>query len=357
MIGRTFVALIFVAATLSGCGGESEAAREAAAMKAATPNRVQPDGSIRLTDAERGALGLTVEAAPDGELPNATLRFGRIVSPPPNVLLEVQPTLDVADRISVGTQAAQRLGDIDAAQRELAKADAEAARARELSPQVVSAAQLQQAETAAGIARAKLEGLQAARAAETTARTQPVPVNAPIAGTIAELTATVGSLVNRGDVLARIVKAGALWVDLSVPPDDPAGDRYELVTPAATVQARLLSRGRLTDANGTRTDRLAIEGPAVLSLNPGATVSVRVGHGTTRGIVIPESAIVPTVDGDTVFVETSASVFVARPVRVDTRFGDRVRVASGLQAGERVVVRGGMALQGELLRAQLRPAG
>jgi cobalt-zinc-cadmium efflux system membrane fusion protein len=385
MIGRTFVALIFVAATLSGCGGESEAAREAAAMKAATPNRVQPDGSIRLTDAERGALGLTVEAAPDGELPNATLRFGRIVSPPPNeaqvvspvtgritspprvqlgasvaaaaVLLEVQPTLDVADRISVGTQAAQRLGDIDAAQRELAKADAEAARARELSPQVVSAAQLQQAETAAGTARAKLEGLQAARAAETTARTQPVPVNAPIAGTIAELTATVGSLVNRGDVLARIVKAGALWVDLSVPPDDPAGDRYELVTPAATVQARLLSRGRLTDANGTRTDRLAIEGPAVLSLNPGATVSVRVGHGTTRGIVIPESAIVPTVDGDTVFVETSASVFVARPVRVDTRFGDRVRVASGLQAGERVVVRGGMALQGELLRAQLRPAG
>ena len=195
MIGRTFVALIFVAATLSGCGGESEATREAAAMKAATPNRVQPDGSIRLTDADRGALGLTVEAAPKGELPNATLRFGRVVSPPANeaqvvspvtgritspprvqlgasvaaaaVLLEVEPTLDVADRISVGTQAAQRLGDIDAAQRELAKADAEAARARELSPQVVRAAQLQQAETAAGTARAKLDGLQGARSAET----------------------------------------------------------------------------------------------------------------------------------------------------------------------------------------------
>ncbi len=124
----------------------------------------------------------------------------------------------------MGTQAAQRQGDIDAAQHELTKAEADAERARALSPQVVSAAQLQQAETAVATARARLEGLQAARAAETTARMQAVAVTAPIAGVVADLTAMVGAIVNRGDVLARIVRSGPLWVDVSVPPDEPVGD-------------------------------------------------------------------------------------------------------------------------------------
>lgn len=386
MIGRIASAvLLTMTAVVAGCGGESEATREAAAMKAATPNRVQADGSIRLTDADRAALGLTVQTAAEGDLPNAALRFGRVVSPPANEaqvvspvtgrilrpprvqlgaivaagapLLEIEPALDVADRISVGTQAAQRQGDIEAAQRELTKAEAEAARARALSPQVVSTAQLQQAETAVATARARLEGLQGARVAETTARTQAVPVTAPIGGAVADLTATVGSLVNRGDVLARIVKAGALWVDLSVPPDDPIGDRYELVTTTGLISAGLLSRGRLTDIGGTRTDRLAVASAAVSTLSPGASVSVRVGHGATRGVVIPESAIVPGVESDTVFVETTPGLFASRSVRVDARFGGQVRVVSGLKPGDRVVVRGGMALQGELVRAQLRPAG
>src|SRR2546422_2964811 len=150
-------ALLAMTAVVAGCGGESEATREAAAMKAATPNRVQADGSIRLTDADRAALGLTVQAAAEAELPNATLRFGRLVSLPANEaqvvspvtgritrpprvqlgatvaagapLLDIEPALDVADRISVGTQAAPRQGDIEAAPRELTKTEADAERA------------------------------------------------------------------------------------------------------------------------------------------------------------------------------------------------------------------------------------
>lgn len=380
------VASLVLASMMSAaCAGGGEATREAEAMKAATPNRVQADGSIRLTDADRTALGLVVQTVADADLSNSTLRFGRVVSPPANeaqvaspvtgriirpprvqlgttvamgaTLLEIQPTLDVGERISVGTQAAQREGDIEGAQRELAKAEADAARARALSPQVVSAAQLQQAETALAVARAKLEGLQGARTAETTARTQAVPVPAPMAGVVADLTATVGSAVARGDTLARIVKPGPLWIDIAVPPDDPVGDRYEVITANGTIAARLLARGRLTDVGGTRSDRLAIDAAAASSLTPGTTVSVRVGHGGTRGILVPESAIVPGVETDTIFVEVSASTFAPRPVQVAARFGGQVRLSTGLKPGERVVVRGGMALQGELVRSQLRPAG
>jgi membrane fusion protein, heavy metal efflux system len=292
---------------------------------------------------------------------------GRIVQPPRvqlgavvtqgMALLEVVPALDVADRISVGTQAAQRLADIEAAEREVAKADADLARARVLSPQIVSAAQLQQAETAAATAKARLDGLQAARAAETTARTQPVPVLAPMNGAVAELTVIVGTLVNRGDVLARIVRAGPLWIDVSVPPDDLIGDRYEVTTRSGTASARLLSRGRLTDASGTRQDRLLVDAPAAAMLTPGGSVSVQVGHGVTRGIVLPEGAVAPGVESDTVFVEVAPGSFAPRSVQIAARFGGQVRLASGVAPGERVVVRGAMALQGELVRTQLRPAG
>jgi len=377
-------ALVCVIVSVS-CGGESEATREAEAMTSATPNRVQVDGSIRLTDDDKAALGLEVQSATEAELSNAILRFGRVVSTPANAaqvvspvtgrisrpprvqlgqvveagapVVDVQPSLDVPERISVGTQAAQRQGDIEAAQRELTKAEADAERARALSPQVVSAAQVQQAETAVATARARLEGLQAARSAETTERTQTVTVTAPMAGAIADLTTSVGALVNRGDVLARILRPGPLWVDVSVPPDEPVGDHYEVLSGTTVIPARFLTRGQLADAAGTRMDRLVVENSGAPPLTTGSTVSIRVGHGAARGIVVPESAIVPGVETDTVFVETSAGTYVARPVQVGARFGGRVRISTGLTVGDRVVVRGGMALEGELVRAQLRPAG
>ena len=72
------VSLAFAAA----CGGQSEATRGAEAMKAATANRVQADGSLRLTDQDRSALGLVVQPTTEADLPNTSLRLGRITSPP-----------------------------------------------------------------------------------------------------------------------------------------------------------------------------------------------------------------------------------------------------------------------------------
>jgi multidrug efflux pump subunit AcrA (membrane-fusion protein) len=83
-------------------------------------------------------------------------------------------------------------------------------------------------------------------------------------------------------------------------------------------------------------------------------VSVQVARNALRGIVVPESALVPGVNGDTVFVETSSGVFTAREVQVVARFGGQVRLSSGLKPGDSVVVQGAMGLQGERLRSQLR---
>jgi RND family efflux transporter MFP subunit len=370
-----------LAITLAACG-ESESAREARAMKDATPQRLRPDGTIQLSEQDRAALGLIVAPAAEGDVPESTVRFGRVVSPLANqgqvvspvsgrvtrppfvqlgaavkagaVLLDILPALDTPDRIAVGTQSAEREGQIEAAEHELTQAEAAAARARQLSPQIVSAAKLQEAETAVATARAKVEGLRNARTAATQAQSQPVPVSVPIAGTVAAITVEVGALVNKGDVLAQILREGRVWIDVSVPPDDPIGDRYVVTTPAGPIAARLLTRGAVIDPDGTRHDRLVVDAAQSAGLRPGASVSVQVAHGATHGIVIADSALVPGVDSDTVFVETSSGIFTARPVQVAARFEQQVRVASGLNSGDRVVVQGAMALQGERLRSQLR---
>ena len=372
---------IALAFPLVSCG-ESESAREARAMKDATPQRLRPDGTIQLSDQDRQALGLVVTPAAEADLSESALRFGRVVSPLSNqgqvvspvsgritrppfiqlgsavkagaVLLEILPALDTPDRIAVGTQSAEREGQIEAAEYELTQAEADAARARQLSPHIVSAAKLQEAETAVATARARVEGLRNARAAATQAQSRPVPVSVPIGGTVAAITIEVGALVNKGDVLAQILREGSVWIDVSVPPDDPIGDRYVVTTPAGPITTRLLTRGAVIDPDGTRHDRLVVDAEQSAALRPGASVSVQVAHGASRGIVIAGSALVPGVDTDTVFVETSSGIFAARPVQVAARFEKQVRVASGLNAGDRVVVQGAMALQGERLRSQLR---
>ena len=375
------VLTIVLAVSAVSCG-ESESAREARAMKDATPQRLRPDGTIQLSDQDRTALGLVVASAAEGDLAESALRFGRVVSLSANeghvvspvtgrvtrppvvqlgaevkagaVLVEIMPALDTPDRIAVGTQAAEREGQIEAAAGGLAQAEAEAARARQLSPHIVSAAKLQEAETAVVTARARLDGLRNARTVASHAQTNPVSVSAPIAGTVTAITVDVGALVNKGDVLARVVREGPVWIDVSVPPDDPVGDRYVVTRSSGTIAARLLARGSVMDADGTRHDRLVVDAAQSAGLSPGASVSVQVAHGASRGIVIADSALVPGVDTDTVFVETASGIFAARPVQVAARFEKQVRVASGLKVGDRVVVQGAMALQGERLRSQLR---
>lgn len=362
--------------------GESESTREARQIAEATPQRLRPDGSIQLTAADRAALGLVTVPAAEGDLPESALRFGRVLSPPvaearvvspitgrltraPFVqvgaavrsgvpMLEIMPVLDTPDRIAVGAQTAEREGQIEAAGREVAKAETDAQRARALSPQIVSAAKLQEAETALATARARLDGLRGASAASEQAQMRAVTVTAPIAGLVSAINVAVGALVNRGDVLAEIVAAGPRWIDVLVPPDDPPGDAYEVSVPSGFIPARRLARGVVVETDGTRHDRLVVDAPRSTALSVGSTVSVYVSHGTARGIVVPESALVPGVDTDTVFVEASPGMFAPRPVRVVSRFAGKVRLDAGVKPGEPVVVQGTMSLQGERLRSQLR---
>lgn len=371
----------FVVLAMPGCGAGRGGDDE---QPVAAPQRVQADGTIKLSPTDRTALGLAVAQASEETLPESIVRFGVVVVPPGDdapiispvsgriaqtpvvslgtsvradaVIAEVMPVLDAPDRINVGTQSAEREGQIEVARREVAKAEAERDRARSLAPQIVSAAKVQEAETAAAQARAHLDALDQARSVSSDVQTHVVSVRAPIAGTLVALTVNVGASVKTGDVLGRVLRPGSLWVDVAVPPDEPSGDAYEILSGDRRISARLLTKGAITEADGTRHDRVVVDQAGTAALTPGASVTVRVAHGASRGVVVPEDALVPGIDSDLVFVEIAPSVFISRAVRVDARYGGRVRIASGLHAGDQVVVQGAMALYGERVRAQLQPS-
>ena len=79
---------------------------------------------------------------------------------------------------------------------------------------------------------------------------------------------------------------------------------------------------------------------------------VRVGHsGDAGAVVLPAGALVPTADGDVVFVAEAPGRYRLRRVEVGERGGGGVALAGGVEAGESVVVRGAMELWGEVVKA------
>jgi len=67
---------------------------------------------------------------------------------------------------------------------------------------------------------------------------------------------------------------------------------------------------------------------------------------TTRMPVVPAGAVIEGDGHATVFVEPAPGTFQERTVVIGKKAGDRVRVVSGLKAGETVVVDGAMLLSG-----------
>jgi RND family efflux transporter MFP subunit len=373
-------AIIAVLLPVMACR-KSESQREAEARNAALPRRVERDGTIRLSPADRAALNLAVAPVAEGVLPAGALRFGKVqtetqddvvvpapvtgrVSASPSIIAgmpiaagttiaSISPAFDASERVTLGVQAADIEGQIAQLEKEVRAKDAEAARTRELGRErIVSVARQQTAAANAASAHARLDALRREREAQRQNATQVATVRAPMGGTLAEFRIATGSVVHQGDVLARIVRPGERFIDLPVGANEPAGHGYSVLAVGTWIPARLAARGAMIDADGFRHDRIVVPS-APVSLLPGAAVSVRVSRGAARGLVVPDSAIIPTSRGDLVYVQKTPDTFQQRVVHVAERAEAYARVDQGLAPGEVVVVRGVMGLYGESVRSAL----
>ncbi len=92
-----------------------------------------------------------------------------------------------------------------------------------------------------------------------------------------------------------------------------------------------------------------------LPLYPGMLVKVAIAIGATERLLIPQSALVSRTEVNAVYVVGDDDRIALRQVRPGNRFGERIEILAGLEAGETIAldpVRAGIALKQQLAGAQ-----
>jgi cobalt-zinc-cadmium efflux system membrane fusion protein len=177
-------------------------------------------------------------------------------------------------------------------------------------------------------------------------------ITAPVSGTVTALNYGAGSYINDPTVaLMTITNLDKVWVTANVP-ENLIGS----VAKGAPVEVELAAYAHQTmhgtvsfvgatlepDTHRSKT-RIAFDNRAG-KLKPNMYATVHLAVPQSPQVVVPTSALLMNNDATTVFVQTAPWTFVRRAVEVGQEDGERVRILSGLAAGEQVVVRGGVLL-------------
>lgn len=270
-------------------------------------------------------------------------------------LAVLAPRLEAADRASLDlavTQAQLQVRQADRERQRMAALHADGAvperRVQEAEHQVAVA----QANLAASRQRiAQFSGAWRAANHDQGA----VHVQAPLTGAIVEVLAVAGSFVQAGDPLFRVIDPSQLWLQVQVPaidaellatPRQVFAQLEGFATPLALDATALVGRSVAVDPL-TRTLSLFY---AVNNANGrwpvGATAQVQVATGEPIStLAVPLSALVDDGGTPVVFVQLHGESFERRTLRTGIRDRALVAIASGLVAGERVVIRGAWSVK------------
>lgn len=265
-----------------------------------------------------------------------------------------QPLVQLNDAL-LRAQLRQQEAAVQTAEANLARDEAALARAQELLGRgFLSQASL---DTALANQRAASANLASSRAelSETQTRVNQATIRAPVAGLISSRSVTRGQIVAAGSELFRMVRDGRLELDARIPEaelalirpgmsatiiSDQAGQAsgtVRIVTPQVDPQTRLgVARVALT--GGT-------------ALKPGMFARAEIDAGSQPSLTVPAAAVVFRENRPGVYVLADNSTVRFAQITEGGRADGRVAVATGLRAGERVVVEGaGFLGEGDQVR-------
>ncbi|MDR3454571.1 MAG: efflux RND transporter periplasmic adaptor subunit [Rhodoferax sp.] len=177
-------------------------------------------------------------------------------------------------------------------------------------------------------------------------------INAPVSGTVTALNAGLGAFITDPTAtLMTVANLDNVWVTASIPEDllasvakGQAVDVDFSAYPGQKFHGVVRFVGALLEPDTHRNKtRIRFANPdGKLKPNMYASVSIAVPQSTQ--VVVPTSALLMNNDSTTVFVEVAPWTFMRRVVELGREDGDNVRILSGLAAGDRIVVRGGVLL-------------
>jgi len=189
--------------------------------------------------------------------------------------------------------------------------------------------------------------------AQTRQIAREIELRAPVAGLVVARNVFPGLHFDRGAELFRIVELNHVWILANIFPGEAQYFRPGLMArvslPGETQRfsARISSALPQFDA-GSRTlqIRLETDNPGYL-LRPDMFVDVELFVSAPAGLSVPAEAVLDSGLRQTVFIDRGNGLFEPRQVETGWRAGDRVEIAKGLMAGERVVVDGNFFLDSE----------
>ena len=278
-----------------------------------------------------------------------------------NGLKITEVRVNVGDRVKQGdviamlqsdtlkAELAQAEGTLAEAMASALEARVQTDRAKSLQLQgFFSNAQLSQALANDAIAQARVQSARALVQLQTVRLSQ-TQVKSPDAGVISSRQATVGSVVNAGAELFRLIRQGRLeWraevnasdigrikVGSSVKVTAASGQvlqgKVRMVAPSVDAQTRnALVYVDLSDQIGSARAGMYAKGEIVL--------------GQSKAMTVPQTAVVVRDGFSYVYTVGSDSKVTQAKVQTGRLSGDRQEILSGLKSDERVVVSGGAFL-------------
>lgn len=201
---------------------------------------------------------------------------------------------------------------------------------------------------------------------DTAVASGELAVRAPQAGTVLDLHATPGELLEPGSPAALIGDLSTVWVWADVYEEDLSTVARALA--GGPVEARFSTPGvhdqefsgtldvlgaELDPATRTARARITLANPDGI-LRPGmfGSVELRVQASGTS-LVVPSSAICRDGDLAFVFVHGQGDLYFRRQVRTGREVGGRVEVRGGVEPGQQVVADGSFLLKSDVLREKM----
>jgi RND family efflux transporter MFP subunit len=308
-----------------------------------------------------------IEALPGGEAIVAAPAAGRFMAESlPTIgttvragqtLGRLEPRLSGGDdRATLTAQGAEARAALDAARIEQTRAE------RLLADRAVPARRVEDARRATTVAEARLQAAETRLAQREETLTSGgggaggnnFGLRAPIAGRIAEVMATLGASYDEGAPLFKIVRTDRVELRAQVPAADAESTRgvaslaFEIPgrpDPIVLQPRRTYDAGIIDPKTRALPVQFEVENPGGRLLVGQTGTAVLYKSDRVRGPAVPKAAVLFEAGRPYVFIQVGGERFTRRYVEIATRDGDLIGIRSGLQTGDRVVIKGAYDVQ------------
>jgi cobalt-zinc-cadmium efflux system membrane fusion protein len=177
-------------------------------------------------------------------------------------------------------------------------------------------------------------------------------ITAPVSGSITALAITPGNMINDPtQPMMSIADLSTVWVTALVPEKDVAAvsknqdAEVSLVAyPDRVLRGKVLFVSAVIEADSRRNKIRIAFANLDYALKPNMFATVTLTGPMRSQVVLPSSALLMNNDRTSVFVATAPWTFERRIVDTQLEEGSLVAIRSGVEAGEQVVVKGGILL-------------